>query len=66
MVVLNHRQPIYSHRHELADMADTTVTVDDPDAVEKKDVDSSGRVYLGKDYADERVRIVIERLDDND
>ena len=45
-------------------MAGTTVTVEDPDFVETKGVDGSGRVYLGGDYADATVRIVVETIED--
>lgn len=45
-------------------MGGTTVTVDEPDYVQTKTVDSSGRLYLGKDYASAEVRVVVERLDD--
>jgi hypothetical protein len=45
-------------------MAKTTTTVEDPDLVTSKNVDGNGRVYLGTDYADKKVRVVVERLDD--
>lgn len=44
-------------------MARTTATVEDPDLVEKKSVDKSGRLYLGADFKDTEVRVVVERMD---
>lgn len=41
----------------------TTVTVTEPDVVETKKVDTSGRVYVGREYIGEHVRIVIERVE---
>lgn len=43
-------------------MTDTSVTVDEPDLVSDKDVDSSGRMYLGRDFADTHVRIVVKEM----
>lgn len=40
------------------------VTIDKPALVETKRVDKSGRVYLGKQYRDSHVRVVIESLED--
>ena len=45
-------------------MARTTTTVEDPDLVATKNVDSSGRVYLGADYKDSKVRVVVEAIED--
>ena len=45
-------------------MAGTTVTVEDPDFVQTKGVDGSGRVYLGGDYANATVRVVVETIED--
>lgn len=42
----------------------TTLTIDDPDVVAKKKVDSQGRVYLGQDWAGKPVRIIVEELDE--
>lgn len=39
-------------------------TISDPELVEKKGVDSDGRVYLGKDFKNKRVRIAVEILDE--
>lgn len=39
-------------------------TIDDPELVEVKNVDSQGRVYLKSDLADKRVRVVVEVLND--
>ena len=44
-------------------MAGTTVTVEDPDFVQTKGVDGSGRVYLGGDYANATVRVVVETIE---
>lgn len=44
-------------------MADTSVTVDEPDLVTDKSVDSSGRLYLGRDFADKHVRLVVKEMD---
>ena len=42
------------------------VTIDDPEEVSKKTVDKSGRVYLGRDYAGEDIRIAFEVVDDDE
>lgn len=42
----------------------TTVTVKDPEMVVTKSVDKSGRLYLGNDYAEKRVRVVIESVEE--
>lgn len=47
-------------------MAQTTVTVDDPETVVTKKVDSNGRLYLGTDYQSKEVRVVVEIVDDED
>lgn len=44
----------------------TTIIVPNPSLVESKAVDDSGRVYLGKEYAGETVRLIIERNDEPD
>jgi len=38
-------------------------TIDDPELVEKLQVDKEGRLYLGKDYASKDVRVCVEVLD---
>lgn len=43
------------HTHKMAH-----ITIDDPDLYAEKEVDGSGRVYLGKNWAGKRVKIVIE------
>lgn len=45
-------------------MADTTVSVSDPELVATKAVDKSGRMYLGEDYAGKNVRIIIDRVEE--
>lgn len=54
---------LWGHNQTI-DMAETSVTVDDPEVVTKKNVDSSGRLYLGRDFADKRVRLVVEVLEE--
>lgn len=39
------------------------VKVSDPELFAKKDVDGSGRVYLGQEYASTEVRIAVELVD---
>jgi hypothetical protein len=36
----------------------------DPDEIVETDVNSSGQVYIGRELADETVRIAIEVVDD--
>lgn len=38
-----------------------TITADDPHLVETKRVDKSGRVYIGRDVAEEDVQIIVVR-----
>lgn len=38
------------------------IIVEDPDLYEEKEVDSSGRIYLGKDWANRRVKVVVETV----
>jgi len=38
-------------------------TVDDPELVEKLQVDKEGRLYLGKDFARKDVRVSVEVLE---
>jgi len=38
-------------------------TIDDPDLVEKLQVDKEGRIYLGVDYANRDVRVCVEVLE---
>ena len=47
-------------------MAGTTVTVEEPDLVETKSVDASGRLYLGKGYEGANVRVIVERVEKDD
>jgi len=42
---------------------DVTYTVDDPELVEKLQVDKEGRLYLGKDLANTDVRVSVEVLE---
>lgn len=44
-------------------MTDTTVTVADPAAMITKRVDNAGRLYLGKDFEGDHVRVVVERVE---
>ena len=45
-------------------MARTTTTVEDPTLVTTKNVDKQGRVYLGSEFKNATVRIVVETMDD--
>lgn len=47
-------------------MADASVTVDDPDLVTDKDVDSSGRLYLGREFAETHVSLVVKEMDEEE
>jgi len=38
-------------------------TADDPELVEKMDVDKQGRIYVGKDFVEKRVRVCIEVIE---
>ncbi|MDY6776443.1 MAG: hypothetical protein SV253_10315 [Halobacteria archaeon] len=40
------------------------VRIQNPDIHEEKTADGKGRVYLGKDYENRKVRIVVEVVDD--
>ena len=42
----------------------TTVTVDDPTMVAKKEVKDDGRVYLGTDLAGKNVEVIVSEKDD--
>jgi hypothetical protein len=44
----------------------TKVTVPDPDLLTTKRVDNAGRLYLGQEFAETEVHVVIESLDDGD
>ena len=39
-------------------------TVDNPELVEKMNVDKQGRLYLGKEYAGKRVRVSVEVMEE--
>lgn len=41
-----------------------TVEINNPLAYVTKDIGNDGRVYLGKQYADTKVRIVVEAVED--
>lgn len=41
-----------------------TVTIDNPVEYRKKNVDSQGKIYVGKDYAEKEARVVIELVED--
>lgn len=47
-------------------MTDTSVTITQPALVTSKSVDSSGRLYVGKEFAGKDIRIAVEVLDDSD
>lgn len=44
----------------------TTVTVDDPEKVITKEVDSAGRIYLGKHLTGRNVEVVVSLKDEQD
>ena len=44
----------------------TEVSVTDPEMVVRKTVDQSGRVYLGKDLADDEVEVIVTKQEDAD
>lgn len=41
-----------------------TVTVDDPERMETKKVDGSGKVYVGNAWAGQNVRLIIESVEE--
>jgi hypothetical protein len=41
----------------------TTVKVSDPDSMERKRVDSSGRIYVGKEAAGKEYEVVLKRVE---
>lgn len=43
-----------------------TVTVDDPERMDQKKVDGSGKVYLTNAWAGKEVKFVIESVEDPD
>jgi hypothetical protein len=43
-----------------------TVTVDDPERVVTKEVDQSGRIYLGKHLSGENVEVVVTIKEDDE
>jgi hypothetical protein len=47
-------------------MADSKIIVEDPEYVQKKTVDGNGRLYLGKEFAEMDVRVILEVLDDEE
>lgn len=42
----------------------SSITVDDPDKVEKKRVNDSGQVYIGREYAGKVVELVVTEVED--
>lgn len=40
------------------------VTIEDPEIHGTKNVDSNGRLYLGEQYANDRVRVTVELVDE--
>jgi len=42
----------------------TQIIIENPDLYTTKEVDSSGRVYLGKDWANKEVKVAIEEVVD--
>jgi len=41
------------------------VRIQNPDIHEEKTADGKGRVYLGKDYENKKVRIVVEAVEES-
>lgn len=39
------------------------ITIEDPDLVKKKQVDSQGRVYVGREYAEKNVQFILKVLE---
>lgn len=42
------------------------VTVEDPEFTKTARVNSGGQIYIDKSWSDEKVRVVVERLDKDD
>jgi len=42
------------------------ITIEDPNLYVTKEVDSSGRVYLGKDWAGKDVKIAVEVVEESE
>lgn len=42
------------------------ITVENPELVKRRTVDSGGRVYVGRDYEDEEFRVILERIEDDE
>lgn len=40
----------------------TTVTITNPDFLDEKKVDTSGRAYIGTEYEGDHIRIVVKRV----
>lgn len=47
-------------------MSGDVYEVTNPDLICKKSVDTNGRVYLGKKFSDEDVKLVVTRIPDDD
>ena len=41
-----------------------TVTIEDPEGMDAKKVDGSGKIYVGNNWAGKRVKFVIEAVED--
>ncbi len=42
----------------------TKFEIEDPEIYETKKVDSSGKIYIGKEYANMNAKILIERFEE--
>lgn len=42
------------------------IRIDDPDLYERKTVDGEGRIYVGREFANKDVKIVIEAIEETE
>lgn len=42
---------------------ESVVRMGDPDLIQRRNVDSNGRVYLGKAWSGDRIELVVKRID---
>lgn len=47
-------------------MTDSKMVIEEPDYVMSKKIDANGRLYIGKEWKNTRVRVAFEELDDTD
>lgn len=41
------------------------IRIEDPEIYDSKTIDSQGRLYIGREYAGKRVKIVVEEVEDD-